>query len=925
MSNKREVKKLNKIVKKIEALDEEMMAKTDEELRAKTDEFKERLRNGETMDDILIEAFAVCREAATRTVGMKHFPVQLLGGIVLHQGRIAEMETGGGKTLVATLPAYLNALTGHSVHIVTVNNYLVKRDADWMGKVYSFLGLTVGYIFDDMDIDEKKEIYQRDIVYGTNSAFGFDYLRDNMAIYKDDQMQTELNFAIIDEVDSILIDEARTPLIISGSGEYTADLYFKADEFVRTLDKEIDTNPDEKDRKIALSDEGVKKAEQFFELENYGDPDNIELGHYVKQALHAHFMMDRDVDYVVKDGEVFIVDEFTGRIMPGRRYNEGLHQAIEAKEHVEVRPETQTCATITIQNLFRMYRKIAGMTGTAKTEESEFRTIYNMDVVSIPPNKPIIRVDLQDAVYPTEKGKFKAIADRAEEIHKTGQPLLIGTVSIEKSELISDMLKKRGIKHEVLNAKQHAREAEIIAQAGRVNRVTIATNMAGRGTDILLGGNPEYEACREMRKIGYSDDEISFATGYAKTSDENLMKARNEFLELKEKFRPECDKEHDQVAALGGLYIIGTERHESRRIDNQLRGRAGRQGDPGKTEFCISLEDDLMQRFGGEKMKNWLNVACDSEDEPLISGALTRSIENAQKKVEGRNFGARKYVLQYDDIMNKQREIIYKERQKVLDGENLKQDILDMTCEEVKSIVRPYIFDTKYPEEWDMKGIEKEIKRITPEYRARIKPDKKTTAETLVHDIMEELTRVYDKKDEEIGSDHMREAEHMIMLQTVDRYWMAHINEMDQLRTGIQLRAIGQKDPVAAYAEEGFDLFDAMTRNIRRETVMYCYSATLDTNTERKAVINVYGENERDQMIEEMQKDGMEKLAADLAKLNRINEDVEKINSHLKDPSAPVSYRRKTPKIGRNEKCPCGSGKKYKNCCLRKDQTKRGA
>ena len=718
--NEKEVKKIGKIVDQVEALDEQMQALSDEELQAKTPEFRERLQNGETLDDILPEAFAVCREGAWRSLGMKHFRVQLIGGVVLHQGRISEMKTGEGKTLVATLAAYLNALEGKGVHVITVNDYLAKRDAEWMGKLYSFLGLTVGCVIHGVDNEDRKAAYNADITYGTNNEFGFDYLRDNMVTYQEELMQRELNYAIIDEVDSILIDEARTPLIISGRGSKSTDLYKTADKFVTTLTKEADFTVEEKDQQVSLTDEGVEKAEAFFKVDNYGDPENMEINHHVLQALKARNLMERDVDYIVKDGEIVIVDEFTGRLMFGRRYSNGLHQAIEAKERVLVRSESKTLATITLQNYFRMYQKLAGMTGTAKTEEDEFRDIYNMDVVVIPTNMPIAREDLQDSVYQTERGKFKAIANRVAEVHATGQPVLVGTISIEKSELISEMLKKRGVKHNVLNAKQHEREAEIVADAGRLGMVTIATNMAGRGTDIILGGNPEFEAKKEMQKLEYSDEAISFASSFVKSKDPELNEARAKFNELHEKLKEERKEEQQKVVELGGLYIIGTERHESRRIDNQLRGRSGRQGDPGRTQFFISLEDELMRLFGGERMQKIVDRMGLEEDEAIEAGMLSKSIEGAQKKVEGKNFGIRKYVLQYDNVMNKQREIIYDERRKVLFGEDLRDYIINMAHSILNAIVDPIVVESKFPEEWDFETLSKNLQKISDKYRGKL-------------------------------------------------------------------------------------------------------------------------------------------------------------------------------------------------------------
>lgn len=905
--NKKEIRKIEKIAAKVEAFDDEISALSDEELKAKTPYFKERLKNGETLDDILPEAFAVAREGAYRSVGMKPFHVQILGGIVLHQGRIAEMKTGEGKTLVATLPVYLNALEGKGVHVVTVNDYLAKRDSEWMGKVYTFLGLTVGCVIHGISEEERKAAYRADVTYGTNNEFGFDYLRDNMVIYKEELTQRELHYAIVDEVDSILIDEARTPLIISGEGTKSTDLYRRADDFVRTLTEKDDYEIEEKDDQIALTDAGVAKAEDYFDLENFADPENMEINHNVQEALRAEYMMKRDKDYIVKDGEIVIVDEFTGRLMYGRRYSNGLHQAIEAKEHVLVRSESKTLATITLQNYFRMYDKLAGMTGTAKTEEDEFRDIYNMDVVVVPTNKPVIRKDLQDSVYQTEKGKFKAIVKRVEEVHKTGQPVLVGTISIEKSELISDMLDKKGIPHNVLNAKQHEREAEIVAQAGRKGAVTIATNMAGRGTDILLGGNPDFDARKEMRKNGFTDEQINFATGFTKSDDPEMVKARDTYNEYKAKFKEEHDKEHDEVVKLGGLCIIGTERHESRRIDNQLRGRAGRQGDPGTTQFFISLEDDLMRLFGGERMQKFVDRMGLEEDEPIEAGMLTKSIESAQKKVEGRNFGIRKYVLQYDNVMNKQREIIYSERRRVLFGEDLREYIMGMTHTLIDNAVEQAVVASKYPEEWDFAAMNKALRRITPMYvpKEEYSTDElvQMTEDSLKEDLYDEFEKLYEKKEEEIGKEQMREVERMILLRVVDNLWMDHIDAMDQLREGIGLRALGQQDPVAAYAKEGFDMFDAMIGEITAETVTYCYSVTIETRSERHAVAEISGERKDEYVDDRSDLQGAP---------NEENQIPERENK-------PVTYKRKRPKVGRNDPCPCGSGKKYKNCCMKKD------
>ena len=769
--NKKEVKKVEKIVDKIELLDQEIQGLSDDELKAKTPAFKERLKNGETLDDILPEAFAVCREAAWRSLGMKHFRVQLIGGVVLHQGRISEMKTGEGKTLVATLPVYLNALEGKGVHVVTVNDYLAKRDMEWMGKLYTFLGLTIGCVVHGISGEERRAAYNADITYGTNNEFGFDYLRDNMVTYKEELMQRELNYAIVDEVDSILIDEARTPLIISGEGEKSTELYGKADRFVRGFRVEEDFTIDEKDNTVSLTEAGVEKCEDFFGLENFADPENMEVNHHVMQALKANNLMKKDVDYIIKDGEIVIVDEFTGRLMFGRRYSDGLHQAIEAKEGLKVRQESKTLATITLQNYFRMYGKLAGMTGTARTEEEEFRDIYNMDVVEIPTNRAIARIDKDDSVYATENGKYRAIAKQIAACYEKGQPVLVGTISIEKSELISGLLKKRGIKHNVLNAKQHEKEAEIVAEAGRYGAVTIATNMAGRGTDIILGGNPDFEAKKEMRKRGFTDTQISLITSFVQLDEPELIEARTEFGKLLNKFKEERADEQEKVKELGGLYIIGTERHESRRIDNQLRGRAGRQGDPGVTQFFISLEDELMRLFAGDRVKNWVDRMGVGEDEAIEAGMLSRSIENAQKKVEGRNFSIRKYVLQYDNVMNKQREIVYSERRRVLDGEDLKEHVWSMAKELVDAHVDRTTADSRYPEEWDLAELEEALKRICstlPEYVLDEQKINSLDIETLREDELERFSQAYELKEKEIGTERMRELERMLLLRIVD-------------------------------------------------------------------------------------------------------------------------------------------------------------
>ena len=909
--NEKEVKKISKIADKVMAYDEEMQALTDEQLREKTVEFQKRVQEGgETLDDILPEAFAVCREGAWRSLGMKHFYVQVIGGIVLHQGRISEMKTGEGKTLVATLPAYLNALEGKGVHVVTVNDYLAKRDMEWMGKLYTFLGLTVGCVIHGISEEERRAAYLADITYGTNNEYGFDYLRDNMVVYKEAMMQRELNYAIIDEVDSILIDEARTPLIISGKGDKSTDMYKRADGFVRTLKVEDDFTIEEKDKQIALTDEGVEKCEKYFGVENFSDPENMEINHHVLQALKARNMMKRDVDYIVKDGEIVIVDEFTGRLMFGRRYSDGLHQAIEAKENVLVRSESKTLATITLQNYFRMYQKLAGMTGTAKTEESEFRDIYNMDVVVIPTNKPVVRNDLQDAVYATEKGKYKSIIDRVEEAHKKGQPVLVGTISIEKSELIADALKKRGIKDfNVLNAKQHEKEAQIIAEAGRLGAITIATNMAGRGTDIILGGNPEFEAKKEMAANGYDDDAIAFAASFVQSDDEELLKAREEYRKLLEKYKEERKAEQEKVVELGGLYIIGTERHESRRIDNQLRGRSGRQGDPGQTQFCISTEDDLMRLFGGERMQNIIQRLGVEEDEAIEAKMITKQIENAQKKVEGKNFSIRKYVLQYDNVMNKQREIIYSERKRVLFGEDLRDYLVSMTHQLIDEVVDPVVIASKYPEEWDFETINKGLAKITPAFEPL------DFDEEVLHDIDEQSLKnglyedfedLYKAKEEEIGIDKIREIERMILIRVVDNKWMDHIDDMEQLKSGIGLRGLGGQDPAAAYAQEGFDMFELMVNSIKEEFVKFCYNVTVQTTTERKNVMG-YGEGRKDEFSEEQYLEAAGE--GEMPDGTVIPE-----REHKQE-----TFRREQPKVGRNDPCPCGSGKKYKHCCGRNE------
>ncbi len=885
--NANEIKRIEKIVAKVEALDEKMQKMTERELKDMTPYLKGRLSDGETLDDILPEAFATCREAAFRVLGMKHFHVQLIGGVVLHEGNIAEMKTGEGKTLVATLPVYLNALAGHGVHVVTVNDYLAKRDAEWMGQIYQYLGLTVGCVIHGIDPAERKAAYEADITYGTNNEFGFDYLRDNMVIYQKDQMQRELSYAIVDEVDSILIDEARTPLIISGQGDDSSELYRTADRFVRTLIRgEVieEGNPrlggtktttgdftvDEKDKTVSLTEQGVAKAEKYFKIENFSDPENMDINHHVLIALKAHNIMHRDIDYIEHEGEIVIVDEFTGRLMFGRRYSDGLHQAIEAKEGIEVRSESKTLATITLQNYFRMYKKLAGMTGTAKTEEEEFTEIYNMQVVVIPTNMPVIRNDMQDSVYSNQKAKFKAIVNEIVARHETGQPILVGTISVEKSEMLSEMLKKRGVKHNVLNAKQHMREAEIVAEAGKKDAVTIATNMAGRGTDIILGGKDSTKA------------------------------------------------EHDEVAALGGLHIIGTERHEARRIDNQLRGRSGRQGDPGSSQFFVALDDDLMRLFGGERIQLLMGRIGLSEDEPLEAGLLSKTIENAQKKVEGRNYGIRKYVLQYDDVMNRQRTIIYEERNRVLKGEDLKDHILSMMNDIAAEIADGVSAMSKDPMEWDYGELADRIRNVSPALpHLWISDEDKPhlTKDLLKERIMDLFRDMYARKEREIGTERMREIERMILLRIVDTKWMDHIDDMDQLKTGIGLRSLGQQDPARAYANEGFDMFELMLKSICDDMVRFVFGVTLQTNSERRQVIRVGASSKEDvkSAADEAKAEAAERARAQasLAK-GSMPKAAPKANDTGGEKPMPVRVE-KTP--GRNDPCPCGSGKKYKNCC----------
>ncbi|MBQ3107198.1 MAG: preprotein translocase subunit SecA [Firmicutes bacterium] len=914
-ANDKIVKKASKTADEILALESKMAALSDDELRGKTAEFRSRLAAGETLDDLLVEAFAVCREGAWRSLGMKHFKVQLIGGIVLHNGDIAEMKTGEGKTLVATLPVYLNALEGKGVHVVTVNDYLAKRDMEWMGKLYSFLGLTVGCVIHEVTGEARKQAYLADITYGTNNEFGFDYLRDNMATYQEELIQRPLNYAIVDEVDSILIDEARTPLIISGIGAKSTAMYDLANRFVQGLKLDEDFTMDEKDRTISLTEEGIARIEAHFHIENFSDPENMELNHHILSALRAHNLMKRDVDYIIKDGQIVIVDQFTGRLMFGRRYSEGLHQAIEAKEHLKVREESKTLATITLQNYFRMYNKLAGMTGTAKTEEDEFRDIYNMEVVVIPTNKPIAREDLDDGVYGTEKGKYRAIADDVAAHHATGQPVLVGTISIERSELLSDLLKKRGIPHNVLNAKQHEREAEIVAEAGRKGAVTIATTMAGRGTDIILGGNPEFSAKREMRRQGYEDAAIQFATSFTPSEDPELLAARESFRGYLAKFKAEMAGEQEEVRRLGGLHIIGSERHESRRIDNQLRGRAGRQGDPGSTQFFISLEDDLMRLFGGDRMQGLIGRLGVAENEPIQAGMLSKTIETAQKRVEGRNFGIRKSVLRYDDVMNKQRTIIYGERRRVLDGENLRDHILSMAEEIVQEAVDSATAGSKYAEEWDFERLTAAVRKAYmgfPGYSYSADALQELTPEQLRDDTMAALEQAYSAKEAEVGEANMRELERMVMLKVVDNKWMDHIDAMHQLKKGIGLRAMGGVDPAVAYAQEGFEMIDLMIHSIKDETVHFCFNVSIRTNSQRRSVITIGA-------AQKAEAGGMAAAAANgpaaapVQTLQQAQGALPNVPQEVKRPVQTPVRKEKTP--GRNDPCPCGSGKKYKNCC----------
>lgn len=900
--SEREIKKLNKTIDRIESLEEDMKKLSEEELKAKTEEFKKRLAEGESLDDILAEAFAVVREASVRVLGMRHFRVQLIGGLILHQGRIAEMKTGEGKTLVATLPAYLNALAGKGVHIVTVNDYLAQRDRDTMGKLYEYLGLTTGCVVHGISKDERRAAYMADITYGTNNEFGFDYLRDNMVVYKEEMVQRPLFYCIVDEVDSILIDEARTPLIISGAGDKSTSMYERAKAFVNTLsfrvmeideakvdpfdfDREfkeetVDYLVDEKANSCTLTDKGVDKAERYFNIENLSNLENMEISHHINQALKARSLMKRDIDYVVQEGEVVIVDEFTGRLMYGRRYSDGLHQAIEAKEGLEIKSESKTLATITFQNYFRMYEKLAGMTGTAMTEEAEFREIYNIDVVEIPTNKPVARIDHPDAVYATERAKLDAVVREVKELNEKGQPVLVGTISIEKSELISEKLRREGVKHQVLNAKHHEKEAEIVAQAGRFGAVTIATNMAGRGTDIVLGGNPDFLAKNELKKKGYEDDVIAYADGFYEGDNPDILEARKLYDKYYEEYKLGCEEEKKKVIEAGGLHIIGTERHESRRIDNQLRGRAGRQGDPGSSRFYVALDDDLMRLFGGERMGNLIANLNMPEDEVLEHRMLTRAIEGAQRKVESSHFAARKHVLKFDDVMNTQRGIIYKERRRVLEGENLRDHILSMAEKIVDTSIEQHAMGSEFPEEWDLHGLNVymvDIFGLDEEFIGSLDIADMNKA-SLREDLLEEIEKLYESREEEFG-DEIREIERIVLLQVVDTKWMDHIDAMDQLKQGIGLRAIGQEDPVIAYQMEGFDMFEEMNYSIAEDTVKLLFHLAKPEKMERKRVANP---------IDEVSGD----------------------NTGVK----PVV---KKDTVGRNDDCPCGSGKKYKHCCGR--------
>ncbi len=895
--SQKEIRRIDPLVKKVLALEDTYRNMSEEELRSQTAVLKERLANGETLDDILPEAFAACREACDRVLDMRPYPVQVIGGIILHQGRIAEMKTGEGKTLVETLPAYLNALSGKGVHIVTVNDYLAKRDSEWMGKVFSYMGLSVGLVIHGVENDQRREAYACDITYGTNNEFGFDYLRDNMVTYKENLVQRGFNYAIVDEVDSILIDEARTPLIISGRGDKSTDLYQKADRFVRTLtamrvkeqDEKQETDTvdadyivDEKAKTATITPRGAEKAEKYFNVENINDADNMTLLHHINQAIKAHGVMKRDVDYVVKDGEVIIVDEFTGRLMLGRRYNDGLHQAIEAKEGVTVARENRTLATITFQNYFRMYHKLSGMTGTAMTEVDEFREIYGLDVVEIPTNKPVIREDLPDVVYKTEGAKFRAVINEIVDAHAKNQPVLVGTISIEKSEILSNMLKKRGISHNVLNAKHHDREAEIVAQAGVPGAVTIATNMAGRGTDIMLGGNAEFLAKAEMRKQGYDEEMINAATAYFETGAEDILAARALYHELYKRFKEEIAPRAEEAKNAGGLYIIGTERHESRRIDNQLRGRSGRQGDPGKTRFYISLEDDLMRLFGGDRLQSLMDTLKIEEDMPIDAKLISSSIESAQRKVEGRNFEMRKNVLKFDDVMNKQREIIYGQRSKVLEGEDLKEDIAKMREESVRKTVDTYLASDEDRENWNLGGLRDYYRGwllTDGDLRYSDEEFAKLTKEDVYNAVLERMEGLYAFREKEFGEENMRELERVCLLRNVDLKWMDHIDDMSDLKQGMYLRGYGQHDPVVEYRIEGFEMFDSMIEAIREDTVKMLLTVRRRAEEPKREQVAVPMEAGGDGTVQQR----------------------------------PAAKK----KVGRNDPCPCGSGKKYKHCCGR--------
>lgn len=906
--SEKEVKRVRPIVEKINSLEPAMKELSDSELVAKTPYFKEQLKNGKTLDDILPEAFAVVREASRRVLGMRHFDVQLIGGIILHQGRIAEMKTGEGKTLVATLPVYLNALTGEGVHVITVNDYLAKRDSEWMGNLYRFLGLSVGLVIAGMNPKQKQEAYACDVTYGTNNEFGFDYLRDNMVIYKNQLVQRKLKYAIVDEIDSILIDEARTPLIISGRGAQSSNLYQKADHFVKKLQAKVIIEEDDKDyeqeednekydyivdlkaKSATLTQQGIKKAEQEFGLENFNDLENSELVHDVNQALHANGIMKKDKDYIVKDGQVLIVDEFTGRIMYGRRYNDGLHQAIEAKEHVKINDESKTLATITFQNYFRMYEKLSGMTGTAMTEESEFQEIYKLDVVEIPTNKPMIRKDNSDIIYKNEDAKFRAVIADIKKAHEKGQPVLIGTVSIDKSEKLSKLLDKEGIPHEVLNAKYHEKEAQIIAQAGKFGAVTIATNMAGRGTDIMLGGNSEYLAKQEMRKLKYTDEEIEDAAAHNETDDKAILSAREKFNELEKKFDNEIKEEKEKVIEAGGLKIIGTQRHESRRIDNQLRGRSGRQGDPGESRFYIGLDDDLMKIFGGDIVTKVYNTLGADEDMPIESRLISKAVENAQKKVEGRNFSIRKNVLQYDDVMNVQRTVIYEQRRDVLDGMNLKESILKMMDSVVELIVDSHIVDG---EEVNKESIAQDIETNLGISDVAALKTEKFDRNALVDELIAKVHEIYAYKETEFGEENLRELERVVMLKIVDQKWMDHIDNMDELKKGIGLRGYGQQDPVVQYRLEGTEMFDDMIEDIRMDVV--------------KILLNI---RKKEGPIERTETTKVTGASLEDTAINLVDGNISE-----KEGGMNKTVVNEGPKVGRNDPCPCGSGKKYKNCC----------